>query len=40
MDSDEYGTWKSRLGHDWEPPTEEEKKRWYGEDNPYYVDLP
>ena len=37
---DEYETWKSRFGHDWDPPTKEEKKRWNGVQKPYYVDLP
>lgn len=37
---DEYEQWKSRLGHDWDEPTEEEKKRWNGVEEPYYVDLP
>ena len=37
---DEYEKWKSRFGHDWDPPTKEEKKRWNGVQEPYYVDLP
>jgi hypothetical protein len=38
--NDEYEIWKSRFGHDWDPPTQEEKKRWNGVEEPYYVDLP
>ena len=35
-----YALWKKRFGHDWESPTEQEKKRWNGVEEPYYVDLP
>lgn len=38
--NDEYEEWKERFGGDWEKPTEEEKKRWLGVKEPYYVDLP
>lgn len=38
--NDEYESWKKRFGHDWEPYTKEEKKKWNGIEEPYYVDLP
>jgi len=34
--NDEYESWKARFGHDWEEP----KKKFVGEEEPYYVDLP
>jgi len=37
---DEYEQWKARFGHDWEEPSAEETKKWYGVKNPYYVGLP
>ena len=34
--NDEYEIWKAQYGHDWEEP----EKKYVGEEEPYYVDLP
>jgi len=38
--NDDYEKWKRRFGHDWEPVKDEEKEKYIGVKEPYYVDLP